>query len=128
MSTQIVVGQEVAVQDRHSVRFDYKVTKVTPSGQVVIQRNFDGYEMRFDKNGYQMNTMSSHYYKDRLVLDVVGAKEESARKDRARLAERAILAVGERECRYTYGKETMLKQIAEMEVRLAAAKAAVEAI
>jgi hypothetical protein len=66
-----VVGQEAAVAHSGSwsthYNFGYRVVKVTPSGQVVIRRESDGYERRFDNRGKEMG---KSYCSDYLVLDV----------------------------------------------------------
>lgn len=123
--------QEVAIERSWGgVNFGYMVIKVTPKGQVVVKRfgDVDAKEYRFDKEGYAMDGSTSSYHKDRLIVDVAGARNVIERKARATKAAVAIEAVRVERCLSTYPQETMARQIAELEEKLTAAKLLVAAI
>ncbi len=126
---QIAVGQAVAVQSGYgySNSFGWTVAKVTPKGQVVLKRDSDGYEMRFDADGYEMSKHAGRYHRARLITDIDAAKESNRREQAQRDAAAAINAV-RGEARSTYGKESMLEIVAQLEAAVAAARAAVDAI
>ena len=126
---QITVGQEAVIGRTGSrsthYHFDYKVTKVTPSGQVVVQRGSDGYERRFDAKGREIGRGN---YPDTLHFNVTEIRAIEDKKARQNAAASAILAVKVENCKGTYSKETMEEQIAQLEALLVAAKAAVASI
>lgn len=136
MAQQIAVGQEVAIQNgygRGHVNFGFTVAKVTRSGQVVIDVSRDGIkrERRFDADGYEMGAShlsSSKYNRDRLVVDVAAAREQAARDERSAKAAGLLNEAKAEHVRDTWGKDSMLKIVADLEAKLAAARAAVEAI
>lgn len=126
------IGQEAAVAhcgfwDTHYT-FGYVVSKVTPTGLVTIKRTSDGYERKFDKDGREMGTYSSKYNRDVVRFDVEELKAYVAKVHRAQNAAEAIRSVCVKESRGTYGKESLLAQIAELEEKLSAARAAVNEI
>lgn len=132
MAHQVSVGQAVAVQSsyaNHSYNFDYAVVKVTPKGQVVVKRGSDGYEMRFDADGYEMSKFASKYRRSRLVVDVEAARKAEAAKAARRNAAALLnaVAVGHQVTEH-YGPEDMAKVLADLEAKIAAARAAVEAL
>lgn len=128
----VKIGQEAAVAHCGSwnthYTFGYVVSKVTPTGQVTIKRTADGYERKFDKNGYEMGTSSSKYRRDTVHFNVEELKIAEQTKKRAAQAAGAIMAVRVEESRGTYSKEALMAQIAELEEKLAAARAAVNEI
>lgn len=128
----ITIGQEAAVAHCGSwnthYTFGYVVSKVTPTGQVTIKRTSDGYERKFDKNGYETGTSASKYRRDTVCFNVEELKIAEQAKIRAARAAGAIMAVRVEESRGTYGKEALLEQIAELEEKLAKARAAVNEI
>jgi ABC-type transport system substrate-binding protein len=130
-TTQIAVGQEAVISHSGSwsvhYYFGYKVTKVTPSGQVVVQHESDGYERRFDAKGREMGKSSN--YPDSIHFNVVELRAAEDKRGREATAAAAINAVKvEETVRGTWGKESMEVRIANLEALLAAAKAAVAAI
>lgn len=128
--TNAKVGQEVAVQSRYnsdSFMFGWTVAKITPTGQVVAKRTADGYEMRFDKDGYRMETSSSRYRCERLITDF-DSVHETVRVAKAKSdAAQAVNAVKGNAARFN-DKESLRRQIQELAVALEAARVAVEAI
>jgi hypothetical protein len=128
--TKPTVGQEVAIQGSYSYdnyRFGYVVAKVTPSGQVVVRRTADGHEQRFDKNGYEMDSLSSKYHRDQLVVDVDAARAHLSNVNAKRTAAAAINAVRGDAGRYN-DKESLLKQLATLAELLEVARLAVEEV
>ena len=128
----ITIGQEAAVCHMgswaHHYYFGYVVAKVTPTGQVTIKRNCDGYERKFDKNGREMGTSMSKWNRDTVCFNVEELRQSEQAKKRAERAAEAIKNVCVIDSRGTYGKEALLEQIAELEEKLAAARAAVNEI
>ena len=126
------IGQEAAVAHCGSwnihYTFGYVVAKVTPTGQVTIKRTTDGYERKFDKNGCEMGRSASVYLRDTVCFNVEELKASVSEKNRTNLAAEAIRNVRIEDSRGTYGKECLLSQIAELEEKLAAARAAVNEI
>ncbi len=125
----VTIGQEAVISHVGSwsthYAFGYTVSKVTASGQVVVVR--DGKERRFNKDGREMGTSSS--YPDRINFNVEEIRAAEAKRAREATAASAINAVKVQESvKATWGKESMVSKIAELEALLAAAKAAVEAI
>lgn len=125
---QAQVGQPAAIQHCGSwtstFQTGYTVTKVTPSGQVVVTRDSDGYQRRFSADGREMG---KSYSKDWLRLDVAAVERELAGRAAARDASDAINALTSEDnrCKPTYSARYMQERIAIMEAQLAAAKAAV---
>lgn len=125
---QATVGAPAAVQYNGSwghIRYQlgYTVTKVTPSGQVTITRDSDGYERKFNAKGHEMNKLSCG---DTLRLDVEAVQAEMNRVSRYRAAADALnnVRLGE-QVKYTWGADSMRNRIAELEALLAKAKEAV---
>lgn len=130
-----VAGQEVAIQSgygRGTVYFGYKIARVTPKGQVVIEIPAMGTiaarERRFDADGYEMGSSAGKFNRDRLVFDVAAARANAEREKRSALAAGLLNDINADRVRSTYSKESMLKVVADLEAQLAAARAAVEAI
>lgn len=121
----LTVGQEVAVLDYSRWMFGYLVAKVTPSGQVVVKRESDGYERRFDKRGYEMG---KSYHRAVISADVMGLRTSEGRATRANAAAQAITAVKVDKCLGTYGVMYMTEQLEQLQKLLDEAKAAVAAI
>lgn len=125
-----VVGQEVVVArmgswDMH-YDFGYVVTKVTPSGQVVVKHPEITAECRFNADHREVGV--DRYRAAELRLDVQELQEREARQKRSIDAVNLIHAVrttvqGRKPC-----KTLLQEEIQELEEKLAAAKAAVEAI
>lgn len=126
----IAIGQEIAIQSSYndnSYMFGYAVAKVTPTGQVGVKRTADGYEMRFDKDGYRMDGASSRYRRERLVIDLNAAHEDVRRAAAQLMAADAINAIRGNAGRRN-DKESMREQVAKLAELLEAARVAVEAI
>jgi hypothetical protein len=125
---QATVGAPAAVQHNGSCghtsyQLGYAVTKVTPTGQVTIKRDSDGYERKFKPNGHEMNKLA---YGDTLRLDVEAVQAEMNRVSRHRAAADAINNVRlEEQVKHTWGADSMRDRIADLEALLAKAKEAV---
>lgn len=134
--SELKAGDEVAIIPGYSRELkytfhDYRVKKVTPSGQVVVSfKDYRGEagEKRFDSDGYEMGSSASKYHRDRIEADVEMAREHMAYKQRQQNAAVALAACKEFEVRVTYTKESLQGIVAELEAKLATAKALVEAI
>lgn len=134
----VTVGQEAYVLGRDS---NTKVTvlKVTPTGRVVVGNKerwgeatatFDAQpNHRGTRAEYGASAVHKHDYRT-LTLDVAGVEAEAARKLRTIDASRAFDAVKDAapSIRWECSKERMLELVAELEAKVAAARAAVEAI
>ena len=131
-TTTLTVGQEVGIRSGgyRAVQFGYTVTKITKTGQVTVSiPTQDGgvHLRRFDADGKEMGTGLSRWHRAELVTDLDAAREQE-RQHKARVdAARAIEAV-RAECGTGYSKESMQQLITKLEAKLAAAKAAVDAI
>lgn len=133
----VQIGQEVVVGRagswKYHYSFGYKVTRITPKGQIVVVRetlNGDGSpsvrEMRFNVNGDEIG--STRYTTHRLHLNVDEIKDRLAKEDRTQAACKAIYDVKVEVSNRWLSKETLETYITELEEKLAEAKAAVEAI
>ena len=123
----LTVGQEVAILDYNTWFFGYRVTKVTPSGQVIVKRDgSDAYERRFDKRGYEMG--GSKFRPASLSADVDTIRNSEDKLKRANKAATAIMAVKVDRCLGTYSVEGMNEQLVQLQKLLDEAKAAVAAI
>lgn len=126
MNTEFQVGQEVAIVDGRHTQFGYEVSKVTPSGQVLVVRKSDGYVRRFNKNRREIGKFASFY--TRLHADAEALRTVIDRRTRADQAAAAIMAVRVDRSLGTYGVSGLQEQLAELEQLLETAKAAVQAI
>lgn len=128
------VGQEVVIGrmgswDMH-YNFGYRVTKVTPTGQVTVEFTMENQRvstLKFNNRGYEMGT--SGYSLRQIYADVAGIREQVASKHRASKAAEALNDVALQEkCRSTYSRESMVEMLEQLQAKLDAAKAAVAAI
>jgi hypothetical protein len=125
----VTIGQEVVVNSAYGAnmpQFGYRVKKITPKGQIVVVRESDGCEIRFDKYGFEVGS-ASRLYKSTLSTDIDHARERVRYRGAAIEAATAINNVRmEERVLHTYNKEMFVQAIAELESKLAAAKAAVK--
>ena len=119
--------------------FDWVVGRVTPSGKFTAQRTAVGaggelaVETRFfDARGNELGESLSGQRKQfghTASFDVDAWKQRVARREASQKAAAAINAVaGQEKARDAWSKESMAQVVAEMEQRLAVARALVEAI
>ena len=100
---------------------------VKPSGLIDLTVGCNPEVKRFKQDGCLMG--GSRYYEYRIDHMTFEARaEEQARFHRSITASRLINEVKVETCHGTYGKEAMQQCIAELQTKLDAAKAAVEAI
>ncbi len=126
---ELIIGQEVAITSggsRMETYFGYRVKRVTPTGQVTVVRPSDGYERRFDASGFEMGT-HSRYGRDQITTHIEAERELQRSRTAAVAAANAINAIGVH-VQHRWGKESLQNTINELEQKLAAAKALVEAI
>ena len=154
MTLQVQVNQEVAIdqsRSNRSISYGWKVTKVTPKGQIVVQRTRENdsavEEKRFNPDGTKLigaqildargQVVDSGFYSGdryRLITDVQAEKDFDALRSRARAAATAITQIKPTDFHHrayhwpTDVKQSMLQNIQEMQKALDEAKAAVEAI
>lgn len=121
MQANYKVGQEVVVvHNTHygsHYAYGYTVNRVTPTGQVVVKRDTDGLERRFDKRGREMGRpgWNSNYW---LEADVEACKGRDARKMRTVQACEALKLVRVDQCQPTYSKEHLLEEVARLQALL----------
>jgi hypothetical protein len=130
---QVIVGQEVVLGRSSSWNYQYsfgwKVSKVTPKGQIVVQKTFGASveERRFNPEGKEMSGTWG-YNQHNLHVDVEEIKARKATEDRCKTARKAIQDVKIDSIGTMADKDTLEKYVKDLEEKLAIAKAAVEAI
>ena len=127
------VGAEAAISRLSSYatiyQFGYTVTKVTPSGQVVVKRASDGLERRFDAQGYEMGSSASRYRRECIHFNVAEIRAAEAARLGANAAAQALNAVRlERPVQGTWGKKSLQETAAELRALLSQAEALIEAL
>lgn len=130
---QVKVGDEAVVAHYGSWstnhNFGYVVTKVTPKGQVVVKRESDSYERRFDANGVEMKTSASKYRRDVVLFNVAELRNNEARMLATKRAEKAISDVGVEMPGYgNTDKKYLLTKMEELEAQMARARELIELI
>lgn len=132
-TTQLAVGQEIVLCrmgsfDVHYV-FGYKVTKVTPTGRITIQRDAEGMVAasvkQFNKHGEELG--ANAYHNLWLDTDVAGIRQLMADRASTRKAVVALKLVRTPDS-FGTDKTALLNMVANLETKLAAAKAAVLAM
>lgn len=141
--TPVTLGQEVVVlhhsgsimSDGPRAAFGYKVTKITPTGQITVTHAaataVDAEGLRFKPSGsiYGWTQIGgSSYSSIGLDFDVAGRRAEVARRERAIKAINAISAVQADRTRHSWGIPAMQKEVERLEALVAAARQAVDAI
>jgi hypothetical protein len=119
------VGQVVAVRSgygRNEASEGYTVTKVTPKGQVVVKRDVDGYEIRFDANGYEISKFASKYYRASLVCDIEAVREEN-RVHAVKIELTNVLNATRTDCRSDFSKKSYEDVVERMQQQIDAARA-----
>lgn len=114
-----------------SYTFGYKVTKITPTGQVTIQLDANGMTAtsvkRFTKDGAEIGNADS-YYSRWLDADVAGIRQLLADKHATRHAAEMLEKVNAGQVGREWCKETLLKKAAALRAALDAADAAIAAM
>lgn len=149
----VKVGQELAFEDGSSMRsswgparytFGWIVERVTPTGKGVAVRKIprlngteevhkrgfqhQGYETQDNEKGPNPNG-AVRKYGGRFYQDVEGLRAQMERQARRRKASDALNEVKlPSHARDTWSKESLQQSVADLEVLLATARAAVEAI
>lgn len=133
-TSALMVGQEVAVRSAYGhgdYSFGWKVARLTEKrGEVIVWRqNTDGSvtNYRFDAGGREMGRAGSSY-RATLTIDVVAAREETARMQRTREAITALHEIKDSRARLEWGKEGLIEEVARLEALIAKARAAAELI
>jgi hypothetical protein len=123
---EVKVDQEVAVDGYHGIVFGYKVTKITPTGQVVAVRDLgDGGKItkRFDKEGRAVDKVSSPHGRETLRTDIDVAREEVRKRTALRAASVAISVIqADPRCNPAWGVQGMYEELDRLEAKIKLAR------
>lgn len=124
-----ILGQEAAVERSgrwsNICHLGYSVIHVTPTGKCTIKRHSDGYTCKFNADGYEVG--ADKYRADRVRFDCDAIRLSHQREQQSVIVANLINEV-KCDCRSTYDKGSMERIIAELQVRIDRASAALQAL
>jgi hypothetical protein len=126
----LTIGQEVAVSisGNYGPRYytGYIVTKITKTRRITVA-NSSGAEYTFRDDGSELASKDS-YVRRYLIADVAAVRAKGEKEIAYRNAADAVNLVVPNLVKATYSKETMMKTVADLQSKLAAAMLAIEAL